>query len=149
MFQVWVGIVLMLEKIYVYHDRPCLIILLQLSVVAPAWTIIFCGWAINILGGKKFLKILPWHAKICHFYPEIAKFGLILTHWKLLLGGKKIFFGRGKWPHAPCDIATASSKYSSLFWHICNYPHIDLQWLQMFSQKLHPSENVQLQSIHL
>ena len=44
-------------------------------------------------------------ATICHFYAEIAKFGLIVTYLKLfggkLGGGGKIFFGGGKCPLCP------------------------------------------------
>ena len=55
--------------------------------------------------------------QICHFYTEIVKFGLILTHLKLfggkLGGGKKIFF----WENAHTPL-----------WHrywVCD-PFIDL-----------------------
>ena len=45
-------------------------------------------------------------AKIYHFYVEIVKFGLILTHLKLLggkHGGKNVFWG-GKCPAIPLSL---------------------------------------------
>ena len=59
-------------------------------------------------------------SRICHFYAEIAKFGLILTHLKLFRGkrgggGKKIIFGGGgQMPNAsmpPCGTATEGNVH--------------------------------------
>ena len=47
----------------------------------------------KILGGKNVKKKMPTkHTKICHFYAEIVKFGLIFIHLKLFLGQENIFF---------------------------------------------------------
>ena len=46
----------------------------------------------GFIGGKN-VKTCAKRAKICHFYAEIVKFWLILTHLKLFLektGGQKI-----------------------------------------------------------
>ena len=51
------------------------------------------------------LKMRTKRAKICHFYAQIVKFGLILIYLKLF-GGKKIFLGEDA-PHAPCGATTA------------------------------------------
>ena len=66
-----------------------------MHVLSMRWgvSIIFGGWGGNV---KMHMK---W-AKICHFYAEIVKFGLILTHlksfWEKVRAATKIFLGESR-----------------------------------------------------
>ena len=67
------------------------------------------GEARNIFREAKVKKMHAMHVKICHFYAEVVKFGLIfITHLKLFWAancgdGQKIFLG-------PCGTTTAFTE---------------------------------------